>query len=124
VPEDPTTPTINLAVLRGTASNPPELRTLPSGRRLATLAVRTHGVGPKATSIPVAVWDPPAWLEALDAGADLIVAGCLRRRFYRTVSGGLGSRVEVEATLIGRGSETRILRRVRRVADDALELLP
>lgn len=113
-------PTVNLAVLRGVASAPPELRTLPSGQRLATLSVRVHALGPAATSVPVACWDPPTWVETLDEGDPVVVVGALRRRFFRPQGGGVGSRVEVEARLIGRGRERRRLDVARRLADDEL----
>jgi hypothetical protein len=124
MPTDPSTiPTVNLAVVRGTASGPPELRQLASGRRLATFAVRTHGLVPPATSVPVAVWDPPGWLETLEPGDEVIVAGCVRRRFYRAKSGALAARVELEAAIIGRASDARKLRRVRQLAETALDTL-
>ncbi len=123
MPEAVAARTINLSVVRGVASGPPELRTLASGRRLATLAVKTHGLEPPATSVPVAVWDPPAWLEAIDQGDELVVAGCMRRRFYRSTTGGLAARVELEASIVGRGSDARKLRRARRFAEESLDHL-
>jgi single-strand DNA-binding protein len=123
VPEAPSSPTINLAVLRGTASAAPELRQLPSGRRLATFAVRTHGLEPPATSVPVAVWDPPAWIETIEVGDELVVAGCIRRRFFRAASGGLGSRVELEASVVGRAGDSRQRRKVRLLGEEGLESL-
>jgi hypothetical protein len=123
LPEAPSNSTINLAILRGAASGVPELRQLPSGRRLATFAVRTHGLGPPATSVPVAAWDPPAWLDSVEAGDELVVAGCLRRRFFRAPSGGLGSKVELEASVVGRASDPRQNRKVRFVGEEALEQL-
>jgi hypothetical protein len=104
--------TINLAVVRGVASGPPEVRHLASGTRLASFALRTHSLGPPATSVPVAVWDPPAWAEQIDEGDELLVAGCVRRRFYRAASGALASRVELEASVVGRASDRRVTRRV------------
>jgi len=108
-------PTVNLVVLRGVASAPAAVRTLQSGRSLTTLSVRVHGpVTPTAgdrdrqpaTSIPVAVWDPPSWVDDIDVDDPLVVVGRLHRRFYRT-DGGTGARVEVVASLIGRGSDRR-----------------
>src|SRR5262245_20029597 len=69
----PESTTVNLAVLCGVCPNPPDVRVLESGRRLASLALRTHGPNPggaaaRATSVPVTVWDPPAWLEAVAPG--------------------------------------------------------
>jgi single-stranded DNA-binding protein len=121
--DEQSTPTINLAIVRGSASGPPEIRQLPSGRRVATFSVRTHALGPPATSVPVAAWDPPAWVEAVDEGDELIVAGSVRRRFYRAVTGSLASRVELEAAIVGRASDARKIRRARHLAEEALEAL-
>ena len=114
-------PTVNLVVLRGVASGPPEVRTLDSGTRLATLSVRVHSLGPSSTSVPVAVWDPPAWVETVDVGDPLVVVGTLRRRFFRPGAGGVGARVEVDAQLVGRGTDQRRLKAALRRADEALE---
>ncbi|HEV2309386.1 MAG TPA: hypothetical protein VGU73_02590, partial [Acidimicrobiia bacterium] len=57
-------------------------------------------------------WDPPAWTEQIDEGDELLVAGCIRRRFYRAASGGLASRVELEASVVGRASDRRARRRI------------
>jgi len=113
--------TVNLAIVSGTVSGPPELRQLPSGRRLCTFAVRTHALTPPATSVPVAVWDPPGWLDTLEAGDEVLVAGCVRRRFYRAQSGALAARVELEAAIVGRAADPRKVRRVRHLAETALE---
>ncbi len=121
--DEQSTPTINLAIVRGNASGAPEIRQLPSGRRLATFAVRTHALGPPATSVPVAAWDPPTWIEAVEEGDELIVAGSVRRRFYRAVTGSLASRVELEAAVVGRTSDARKIRRARHLAEEALEAL-
>lgn len=114
-------PTVNLVVLRGVTSAPPELRTLTSGRRLATISVRVHALDPGATSVPVAVREPPAWVEDLDEGAPLVIVGALRRRFFKTKTGGTGARVEVEARAIGRGTDRRRLDTARRRAEEELD---
>ena len=114
-------PTVNLVVLRGVTSAPPELRTLKSGRRLATISVRVHSVDPGSTSVPVAVREPPAWVEDLDEGAPVVVVGALRRRFFKTTTGGTGARVEVEARAIGRGTDRRRLDRARQRAEEELD---
>jgi hypothetical protein len=121
----PVRPAVNLAVLRGPCSGPAEVRVLESGTRLATLAVRCPaGTAPdeRATSIPVTVWDPPAWVESLDAGDDIVVVGRMRRRFYQR-PGGVGSRVDVEAELVGRARDRRRLDAALRKADEVLEAL-
>jgi single-stranded DNA-binding protein len=107
--DDTVPPAVNLAVLRGPCSGPAEVRVLESGTRLATLAVRCPA-GPaadeRATSVPVTVWDPPAWIETLAAGDAVVVVGRMRRRFYQR-PGGVGSRVDVEADLVGRARDRR-----------------
>jgi single-stranded DNA-binding protein len=114
---------VNLAVLRGPCSGPAELRVLESGTRLATLAVRCPAgaaADERATSVPVTVWDPPAWVETLEAGDEIVVVGRMRRRFYQR-PGGVGSRVDVEAELVGRARDRRRIDAALRKADDLLE---
>jgi hypothetical protein len=117
--------TVNLGVLCGPCSAPPELRVLESGTRLATLAIRCpagSSTDERVTSVPVTVWDPPAWLETIEAGDVLVVVGRLRRRFYQR-PGGVGSRVDVEAELIGRARDRRRIDAALRKALAALEAL-
>jgi single-strand DNA-binding protein len=114
-------PAVNLAVLCGPCSGPAEVRVLESGTRLATLAVRCPVAGDdRATSVPVTVWDPPAWIETLGAGDPVVVVGRMRRRFYQR-PGGVGSRVDVEAELVGRARDRRRIDAAVRKADEALE---
>ena len=118
-------PGLNLAVLCGPCSGPAEVRVLESGTRLATLAIRCPtgpGADERATSVPVTVWDPPAWVETLAAGDAVVVVGRMRRRFYQR-PGGVGSRVDVEAELVGRARDRRRLDAALRKADEALEAL-
>jgi single-strand DNA-binding protein len=113
-----TTP-VNLAIVCGPCSVAPELRVLESGTRVASLSVRVPA-GEQATSVPVTVWDPPAWIEALDAGDEVIVVGQVRRRFYSR-PGGVGSRVDLEAVTVARARDRRrvdaALRRASRELD-------
>jgi single-stranded DNA-binding protein len=126
---DADAPGVNLAVLCGPCSGPAEVRVLESGTRLATLAVRCPAASPggssaddRATSVPVTVWDPPAWVETLAAGDPVVVVGRMRRRFYQR-PGGVGSRVDVEAELVGRARDRRRIDAALRRADQALEAL-
>ncbi len=73
---------INVAVVRGVCSSPPEVRVLPSEQRLAQLQLTTRVDG-RAMSVPVSVIDPPAWLDEIDSGDELVVLGAVRRRFFR-----------------------------------------
>jgi len=104
---------LNVAVVSGVCSSPPEVRVLESGTRVASLSVRAPArggngtdAGERATSVPVTVWDPPAWVEELDTGAAVVVVGQVRRRFYSR-PGGVGSRVDLEATAIARSRDRR-----------------
>jgi single-stranded DNA-binding protein len=112
---------LNLAVIWGTCSAPPEIRTLDSGSRVASLAVRTppgavaarrgrgaSGSAPTATSVPITIWDPPAWVETLDTGDAVVVVGSVRRRFFATRSGARGAKAEVEAATIAKATDRQL----------------
>lgn len=111
---------LNLVVVCGTCSGPPELRELESGRRLAALAVRAPGADGRTTSVPVTVWDPAAWVEDLNDGVDLVIVGAVRRRFFRTGAGGAAARVDVEAVFVGRAGRRRDLDAARRRTGEVL----
>jgi hypothetical protein len=114
---------LNLVVIRGECSGPAELRELESGRRLAAISVRAPGPDGRATSVPVTVWEPAAWVEELDEGADVIVVGAVRRRFFRTAVGGAAARVDVEAAFIGRAGQRRQLDSALRRTQEILDVL-
>lgn len=111
----------NVAIVRGACSSPPELRVLPSDQRLAHLQLTTRVDG-RAMSVPVSVLDPPAWLEALDAGDEVVVLGAVRRRFFRA-GGVTASRVEIEAEVVCRARDRRRSRGLRRRVEELLEAL-
>ena len=117
---DQAAPTVNLAVLRGVCSTPPEVRRLASGRRVAALSVRTRGPGVNATSVPVSISEPAAWIEELDTGDEVVVIGLVHRRFFRTAQGTPGARAEVEAVHVTRPT-ARGLAAVLRRAESALD---
>ena len=99
---------VNLSVLRGAISGPPEVRAFESGDG-------------RNTSVPVTVWDPPAWVETLATDDDVLVVGRVRRRFFRTATGGSGARTDVEAESLAPARDRRrlaaLLRRVDRELD-------
>jgi single-strand DNA-binding protein len=85
---------MNIAVLQGTLSGDPVVRTLASGSVLVALELCTV-VGAANISVPVAWFDPPGDVTWV-AGDRVVVVGTVRRRFFR--SGGLTqSRTEVVA---------------------------
>lgn len=88
---------MNLVVLRGALSRPPEVRDLRSGEVLVTYEVTVPGrVGTPAESVPVVWFAPPAGAAELEADAEVVVVGRVRRRFFRA-GGTTQSRTEVVA---------------------------
>jgi single-strand DNA-binding protein len=112
---------VNLAVVRGVVSSPPERRVLPSDTVLVQLQVTTR-LESETLSMPVSCWNPPAWVEDLDAGSEVVVVGRVRRRFFRA-GGATASRVELEADVVVRASDKRRVRVATRRAAAALEAL-
>ncbi len=112
---------LNLAVVGGVCSSPAEVRTLPSTETLVQLQVTTRVDG-QARSVPVSVLDPPEWVEALDAGDEVLVVGQVRRRFFRA-AGATASRVEIEAEFVGRPGDRRRRATARRRIDEHLVAL-
>ena len=112
---------LNVAILRGACSCPADVRELPSGQTLVQLQCTTR-VGGKGVSVPVAVLDPPAWVESLGAGDEILVVGPVRRRFFRA-SGATASRVEVAASVVARARDRRRAATTRRKIDALLEVL-
>jgi len=115
------TESINMAIVRGVCSSPPEVRVLPSEQRLAQLQITTRVDG-RAMSVPVSVIDPPAWLDQLDAGDELVVLGAVRRRFFRA-AGSTASRVEIEAEVVCRARDRRRSQRLRNRIAELLEAI-
>jgi single-strand DNA-binding protein len=111
---------VNISVLRGPLSASPEIRRLESGRRLASFSVRTAGSNGRRTSVPVTVWDPPAWVETLATDDQVIVLGRMRRRFFRTAAGTPGAKTEVEAETVARARDRKRLTTISRKIDTAL----
>jgi single-stranded DNA-binding protein len=127
----PARPGLNLAVVSGQCSAGVEIRVLESGRRVGSLSIRTPAdASPRgrrsgstaATSVPVTVWDPPAWLEAVAPGDALVVVGTIRRRFFATRTGIRGAKSEVEAVSIARATKGQLASAWQR-ASAALEAI-
>jgi single-strand DNA-binding protein len=112
---------VNLAVVRGTVSSPPDVRVLPSDTVLAQLQLTTR-LESETLSLPVAVWNPAQWVEALEPGAEVVVVGRVRRRFFKA-AGVAASRVEVEADVVARAGDRRRVEAALRRASGVLEAL-
>ena len=88
---------MNIVVVQGVLSRAPEARQLPSGDRLGSFEVTVRTVDQPTESVPVVWFDPPDRFLRLAAGAEVVVVGRVRRRFFRTAVG-TGSRTEVVAS--------------------------
>jgi single-strand DNA-binding protein len=110
---------INLVVLRGRTTRPVTERLLPSGDRLAVIDLTVLAEEGPGESVPLAWFDPPTWVAALDVGAELVVVGRVRRRFFRA-GGALQSRTEV---VVGQAAPARRAARVSELLRRAAELL-
>jgi single-strand DNA-binding protein len=112
---------LNLAVVRGIVSSPPETRVLPSATVLVQLQVTTR-LETETLSIPVSCWNPAGWVETVEPGDEIVVVGRVRRRFFRA-GGATASRVELEADVISRASDRRRVQAAVRRATAALTSL-
>lgn len=90
---------MNVVVLQGVLSRPPEERELPSGDRLVAYEVTIRTEGRPTDSVPVSWFEAPARAAVMEAGAAVVVTGRVRRRFFRTGSG-TASRTEVVADAV------------------------
>ncbi len=105
----------NLVLLRGHLSSQPQSRVLASGSVLWSFEVTTP-TDDGTWSVPVAWFDPPAE-PAFSAGDAVVVAGAVRRRFFRTGEA-TQSRTEVVATeVLPAAASRRVQKLVGRLAD-------
>jgi single-strand DNA-binding protein len=88
---------VNITVLQGYLTRPPEVRSLPSGDELVTYEVTVPAAGGRqAESVPVVWFAAPPSAAAFEAETDVVVIGRVRRRFFRA-GGSTQSRTEVVA---------------------------
>jgi single-strand DNA-binding protein len=90
---------LNLVVLCGRLSAPPEVREFDGGSRLARYLLTVRSEDPRRVDVlPVTLWDPPEALIDADPapGHPLWVAGSVQRRFWAGPEG-RRSRLEVVA---------------------------
>lgn len=113
----------NLAVIRGTVPSEPQTRDLPAGGMVVQFDVTTRidNDGREANvSVPIAWNDPTAvQLGILVPGAEVVVVGTVRRRFFR-VGGATQSRTEVVADEVIPARRHKGVRAALRVAADRL----
>lgn len=87
---------LNVVALRGTVVKPAEVRVLRSGDRVVELDVRIEREDEPAETVPVVAHDAVDRVAALVGGAEVVVVGRVRRRFFRS-GGATVSRTEVVA---------------------------
>ena len=105
---------MNVVMLRGTLVRPAEERLLPSGTRVVSFEVAAEEPSGASGVVPVN-W-PEGRYEDLEPGAEVVVTGAVRRRFFR-VGGATQSRTEVVADAV---VPVAARRRVRAALDRAL----
>ena len=113
---------MNLVVIEGFLARPAQHVELPSGTRLVTLEVTVRRPDGPAEPVPVTWTDPPAWASILDTGAEVVVLGRVRRRFFRA-SGATQSRTEVVAHRVVRSTARAKVSALVTEAVDSLEQL-
>jgi single-strand DNA-binding protein len=85
---------MNVVVVRGALSRAPEVRELPSGGVVVNYEVTVRPADGPAEGVPVVRYDEAS--SPFDAGAEVVVIGRVRRRFFRA-GGATQSRTEVVA---------------------------
>jgi len=98
---------MNVVVVAGSLSRPAEERVLASGTRVISYEVTVAGPDGKGETVPVVWFDPPAAGSGLDLGTAIVAVGRVRRRFFRTTTGGVTSRTEVVASAVLRAGRSK-----------------
>lgn len=109
---------MNVVVLRGHLSRPPEHRTLPSGDSLVAYEVTVQRPGERAESVPVVCIGAASGAD-LEPDTEVLVVGRVRRRFFRA-GGSTQSRTEVVAEGV---VPTRLQKRATRLLAGAVQAL-
>lgn len=109
---------MNITVLQGCLSRPPEVRSLPSGDVLVAyeVTVAAHG-DRRAERVPVVWFDAPSAASELEPDTEVVVVGRVRRRFFRA-GGATQSRTEVVADQV---VPARQVKRAERLVLGALQ---
>lgn len=114
---------MNITVVTGHLSRPPERRTLPSGEVVVSYDLRVAGADDRAESVPVAWQSAPPSASELEVGEALLVVGRVRRRFFRA-GGSTQSRTEVVASAVVPLRRRAAVRRLLAEASAGLDEFP
>jgi single-strand DNA-binding protein len=114
---------MNVCIIQGRITRPPEQRVAGDGRSLVTYEVATDRPEGGTESVPV-VWEAaPAVAVDLDVDAEVVVVGRVRRRWFRS-GGATQSRTEVVAQgVVPRRAAKRVAKLVRDALTAADEVL-
>ena len=107
---------MNVVILRGCLSRPPEDRLLASGDHLVSYELTVARPGARAETVPVAWMEAPVSAADFAVGEEVVVVGWVRRRFFGR-GGATQSRTEVSADRV---LPARHKKRVRQAVDAAL----
>lgn len=112
---------MNICVVRGRLSRPPEAKQLPSGDCLVAFEVTVAPTsGRRAESVPVVWFDAPPASLAWEPDDEVVAVGRVRRRFFRT-GAGTQSRTEVVADRVVPARPAARAARILRAAIEAAE---
>jgi hypothetical protein len=105
-------------IVRGELSSEPQFRMFDSGAHLVTLQVTVREPDQPTVSVPLSMWDPPAFVADLHDGDEVVAIGRVNRRFYGAGAGPRQSKVEILVNDLVPGTDKRkvaaALRRARR----------
>jgi single-stranded DNA-binding protein len=107
---------MNICIIQGRLTRPPEQRVVGSGRSLVTYELAVDRAAGGTETVPVVWDDAPARALDLDVDAEVVVAGRVRRRWFRS-AGAPQSRTEVVAVEV---LSARSTKRVAKLVSDAL----
>jgi hypothetical protein len=104
---------MNVAMVRGRLSSAPRVTEFDSGDVLVRYEVTVPCHDGPSDTVPVAWIGPAKQAQGVDleAGAELVAVGRVRRRFYRLRSGGQASSTELLASTVVPGSRKAAARR-------------
>jgi len=107
---------MNISIVRGALSRPPQAKTLPSGDLLVAYDVTVPATAERAAeSVPVVWFGAPDAARDLEPETEVVVVGRVRRRYFRS-GGATQSRTEVVAHAVVPARQAKRAARVARAA--------
>jgi single-strand DNA-binding protein len=107
---------MNVCILQGRLTRPPEQRVVGSGRSVVTYELAVDRPEGGTETVPVVWDDAPARALDLDVDTEVVVVGRVRRRWFRS-GGATQSRTEVVAVEV---LSARSTKRVAKLVSDTL----